>query len=446
MDEEGKPITRSSTNSSTGVDLFTSEVPVGEWLDSAALPTLTRNVLEKASGIEIPGRDFVLKVILAYILVLVPLNYVICRYLLGRREWAWVVVPTLSLAFAVGVERAAAYDVGFDSSCDEVDLIETHGDYPRGHISRFASIYATGRVKFNISYPNDPTALALPMSTGRALRGEDATQSSFQSQPIPTLAGLQVQPRSLALFRAEQMASLPGTVTITPEGAGPRTIVNESGLDLRDAWVVKVGPDQEFTGVSLGSIAQGAKVTIGALETIKLKADVPRTPSASYPELPLDPGPFLDLLRDRSIATRPEEAGELRLIAWAEKPMGGQAIEPPVDRQRGFTLLVAHLEPSPLPDPASARYNVLALGPEKPPPFLPMAPVDPNLPYGPMGAMGRRRGGITIQPGTAVPAGAAPLMPAPMPNAPTTPPNPPNPPGSSSSPDANPTAPENPRP
>ena len=34
----------------------TYEVPVGEWLDSSALPSLSREKLEKASGIEIPGR------------------------------------------------------------------------------------------------------------------------------------------------------------------------------------------------------------------------------------------------------------------------------------------------------------------------------------------------------------------------------------------------------
>jgi len=446
IDEEGRPITRSSTNSETGVDLFTSEVPVGEWLDSASLPSLSRQILEKASGIEIPGRAFVLKVILAYILMLVPLNYLICRYVLGRREWAWVVIPTLSLAFAIGVERAAAYDVGFDSSCDEVDLIETHGPYPRGHISRFASIYATGRVKFSISYPNDPTALALPMATGRALRGEDATQSSFQTVPVPTLGGFQVQPRSLALFRAEQMASLPGTVTLTPEGEGPRSLVNESGLDLRDAWVVKVGPEKEFTGVLIGSIAQGAKVALGALETTKISDDSPRPRSAGYPELPLDPGPFLDLLRERSIANRPEETGELRLIAWAEKPLAGQAIEPPVDRQRGFTLLVAHLEPSPLLDPASPRYNALAMGPERPPVALPSVTPDPNLPNGITGGS-RRRISIPRQGGTMVSGGGgfAPPIP-PTTSKPSSIPIPSNQPVSPPSPDANPTAPEIPRP
>jgi hypothetical protein len=449
LDEDGKPITRDSSVSMTSVDLFSSEVPVGEWLDSAALPSLSRTVLENASGIEIPGRDFVLKVILAYILVLVPLNYLICRYLLGRREWAWVVVPTLSLAFAIGVERAAAYDVGFDSSCDEIDLIETHGDYPRAHISRFASLYATGRVKFTISYPgpNGTTALALPLATGRSLRGEDSTQSSFETQPMPALSGFQVQPRSLAMFRAEQMASLPGTITLTPEGEGPRSIVNESGLDLKDAWVVRVGTEKEFAGVSIGAIAQGAKVPLGRLEPIKKPAETTNVPptTPTSPELKLNPRPFLDLLRERSLANRPEDVGELRLIAWAEKTLAGQTIEPPVDRQRGFTLVVAHLQPSPLLDSASARYHALASGPERPPTFLPEVIVEPNNPMRGMG-MGRRmiRGGMApAAPANGMPGGAAGAagLPGAMP-APVSPPPPPP----TSVPADTPSAPENPRP
>jgi hypothetical protein len=454
VDDDGKPITSTSSTSTTGIDLFVHEVPVGEWLDSAALPSLSRSVLEKASGIEIPGRAFVLKVILAYILVLVPLNYLICRYLLGRREWAWVVVPTLSLAFAIGVERAAAYDVGFDSSCDEIDLIETHGDYPRGHISRFASLYATGRVKFTISYPgpNGTTALALPLATGRSLRGEDSTQSSFETQPVPTLSGFQVQPRSLAMFRAEQLATLPGTVTLTPPGEGPRSVVNESGLDLKDAWVIRIGSDKEFTGVSLGSVAQGAKIPLGAFETIKITDKIVSEEPTSHPTPDLAPGPFLDLLRERSVAVRPEEAGELRLIAWAEKTLAGQTIDPPVDRHRGFTLVVAHLQPSPLLDPASPRYNALALGRETPPPILPIVEPDPNSPIG----MGRPRiGRPGVAPaaprspnrgGPAAGSGAAGSMPPSTPpsmgptTAPALPDSPPSPPT------ATPNAPENPRP
>jgi hypothetical protein len=387
VDEDGQPVGKAgySVYPSSGDAPF--EIPVGEWLDSAALPILSRDTLEKASGIEIPGRDFVLKVILSYIFFLVPFNYVICRYLLRRREWAWVVVPTLSLAFAIGVERAAAYDVGYDSSCDEVDLIETHGDYTRGHISRFASLYSTGRVKFTISYPNDPTALALPLATGRALRGEDSTQSSFQTQPIPALTGFQVQPRSLAMFRAEQLASLPGTVTLSPDGEGPRTISNESGLDLKDAWVVEVRMGKSTRGAYLGEIAAGAKVPLGQLGEVELKAEA--RPGK------LDPAAFLDLLLQRAVTSRPEEVGEFRLIAWADKPNGGQAIDPPVDRHRGFTLVVAHLQPAPLLNPASVRYNSLVGGAEVAPPPATIPAPDSNAP----GMMSGRRGGRPMVPG-----------------------------------------------
>ncbi|WP_435009497.1 hypothetical protein P12x_000751 [Tundrisphaera lichenicola] len=395
------------------------EVPVGEWIDTSALPMLSREKLEQASGIEIPGRAFVLKVILAYILALVPLNYLVCRYLIGRREWAWVVVPLISLAFAIGVERAAAYDVGYDSSSDEIDLLETHGDYPRGHLSRFGSVYSTGRVQFSISYPNDPTALALPLSTGRALRGEEAAQSSFQSLPFPALTGFQVQPRSLALYRAEQMASLPGTITLSPEGEGPRSIVNESGLDINDAWVVELRPgreDDKLQAVSIGAIPAGGKVPLGTLDEVE--------PQTSAGVGQLEPGPFLDLLLSRTIATRPEEVGELRLIGWASKPLPGQTIEPPVDRLRGFTLVVAHLRPAPLLDPASPRYFALAQGQEKPPAEPPIPAPDPNQMFrGGRGMPGLpgMGGGATI----VVPAPApVPQVPSnPDPEAPPTDPN-----------------------
>ena len=158
---------------------------MAEWLDSSGLPKLSREMLEGASGIKIPSSSFVLKVILAYLVALVPLNWLICRYVFGRREWAWVLVPVLALGFAVGVERAAAYDMGYDTACDEIDLVEAFGGYPRAHVSRFASLYSTGRVRFTISYPNDPTALALPLDTGHFAPGRGRLDLRLSVVPGP---------------------------------------------------------------------------------------------------------------------------------------------------------------------------------------------------------------------------------------------------------------------
>jgi hypothetical protein len=330
--------------------------PVAEWLDSSALPRLSRDLFEEASGITIPSSSFVLKVILAYILALVPLNWLVCRYVFGRREWAWLVVPILALGFAVGVERAAAYDMGYDIACDEFDVVEAFGGYHQAHVSRFASLYSTGRVRFSISYPNDPTALALPLDDGRALRGEDVATSVWQSYPIPTLQGFEIQPRSVSMFRAEQMTSLAGSVKLVTDEGRPR-IVNETDLQLRDAVVIDVGDPKHPKETYVGTIEPGSAV--------ELKA-VPRAVPEPLPKNVLEPEKVLSVVRSY-VETRAENQGEIRLVAWARSLVGGQKLEPTPDRHRGFTAIVIHLRQGPPPAPDGPRYNILALGPEQPP-------------------------------------------------------------------------------
>ena len=322
------------------------DAAVAEWLDASALPRLCRDVLEEASGIKVPGASFVLKVVLAYLLALVPLNWLICRYVFGRRELAWVVAPVLSLAFAVGVERAAAYDIGYNSACDEIDVVETFGEYPRAHVSRFASLFTTGRTRFTISYPDNPTALALPLDTGRSLRGEDVSTSSWQSFPVPALEGFLVQPRSLAMFRAEEMLTLDGSITLTT-AEGKRSIVNGSSLPLQDAVLVDVSAPRNRRETYLGTISPGATVEV---------SDRPKPPPSGTPADALRPQKFLREFRNVQ-EDRPENKGELRLVAWTPHPMTGQNIEPAVDRRRGFTAFVVHLRHGPPPPPDGPHYD-----------------------------------------------------------------------------------------
>jgi len=324
-------------------------MPVASWMDGGSdMPMLARNALEVASGITIPGSTFVLKVILAYIVVLVPLNWAVCRFVFRRRELAWVAVPFLALGFAVAVERAAAYDMGFDSDCTEVDLLELQGGYARGHLSRFASIYSTGRDKYAISYPDDPSALALPLNTQRALRGEESTTSIFESFPEPALKGFQVQPRSLSMFRAEAIVEVPAALADAPPGislslGGDKpSLANNTPMDLHDAVLISTDDD---TVTNLGTIRAGETVPIG---------DAPRPKSEAVVEW-TDVAPFLEKL----VAYRfdvPEERGEVRLVAWTPGPHPGQAIAPKIDRVRGFRLVVVHLRYGPLADPADPAY------------------------------------------------------------------------------------------
>ena len=359
-------------------DLPIPSDPAAAWLDNTTMPTQSRRALQEASGITIPGSEFVLRIILAYGLALVPVNWLVCRYLLRRRELAWVVTPLLALGFAVAVERGAAYDLGFDSACDEIDLLEVQGDYSRAHLSRFAALYSTGRGSFTIAYPSDPTALSLPMNMANNLKGGDTLRSSWQTYPEPALTDFPVQPRALAMFRTEQMVNMPAGITLDRSGATPQ-LVNGTDLELRDAVVVDVAREVQYR---LGKIPPGATVPLGSPVALKEEKETDAESSPKTRAKPLasrartadefiDKTPFLDALRDANW-NGPEDRAEWRLVAWTPKPHPGQELRPTVDRHRGFRLVVAHLDYGPTPSfDMNADHETIA-------PFPYQAPARPE--------------------------------------------------------------------
>jgi hypothetical protein len=364
------------TGAGTGLSNM-SRQGVAEWLDGATFPLLAAEQLEKSSGITIPNSRFVLNVILAYLLVLVPLNWLLCRFVFNRREWAWAIVPFLAIGFGVAVERVAAFDIGFESALDEVDLLELQGDYPRGHLTRFASIYSTSRSSYALSFPNDPTALCLPLDTRRSIGGEDRVKTIWQSYPIPTLAGFLVQPRSLSMFRAEQMMTLSGTFRIEEEGAS-KTLLNESGLEIHDAVLIDATNLDHPIETKIGTIKPGESIDLKNWET---RAN----PAISEPVAGPDPTPFLDALR-QAWELRPENRGEIRLVGWTQAPRDGLTVEPEVDRRRGFTAVLAHIRMGPPPSPDSFHYDAtrtdpspLEPGADRKPADAPFQDLDPTV-------------------------------------------------------------------
>lgn len=336
--------------------------PVAAWLDSAEAPTTIRQALANASGISIPESGFVLKVILAYVVALVPLNYVLSRFVLRRREWAWAIAPLLAIGFAVAVERAAAYDLGFDSAQDEVDLLEIQGGYARAHLSRFAAVYSTGRVRYDLSYPGDPTALALPMKSGVAIHGQELEQSTWTSAPVAGLGGLQVQPRSLSMYRTEQMTPLGGRVLLTTDDDG-RRIQNLTELELLDATLIDTDRKVRW---KLGTVPPGADLPWPE-ESQGEPLDLPNQPD------PLDGwaavGGLLQRLETYQ-GNRPEDEGEIRLVGWVRDSWPGQTVQPAVGRHRGVTLVLVHLASGPPPGPGLPVYDRHA-------PVVPVAEQEP---------------------------------------------------------------------
>ncbi len=321
-----------------------------EWRDDAPFPMACREVLEQSSGISIPGSRFVLQIVLAYLIVVIPLNWIICRFVFRRPEWTWAFVPVIAIVFAIAVERIAARNLGFESAADEIDLLEIESAYPRAHLSRIVAIYSSGRTEFSIAYPDEATALALPLNMGRPIRGEEIARSSWFSFPVPRLASFGVQPRSQSMFRAEQMLPLAGGVRLEGEG-DEQTIVNESGVELRDAVLITYPGNFERSETYLGSIAAGG--------TRRMGQDYGPAPESLTTDAGFDASAVWETVRGYHEETA-ENQGESVLLAWTPGSPRGQVIDPPVDRHRGLTLVLVHLKRPAPPAPGTPRYNLLA--------------------------------------------------------------------------------------
>ncbi len=103
---------------------------VASWDDQSQASQAARETLKDAASISVPRATFVLYMLGAYVLVLVPLNWLIWRTM-GRVELAWLTAPAIALVFGVLVVRLAQLNIGFDSSATEIDIVELQGDYPR---------------------------------------------------------------------------------------------------------------------------------------------------------------------------------------------------------------------------------------------------------------------------------------------------------------------------
>ena len=154
------------------------------------------------------------------------------------------------------------------------------GDYPRGHLTRFASIYTTGRANYAISYPNNNTALALPLDNGRSIRGEDVTTSVWQSSPVPALIG--------PLRPAAQPVAVPGRGDGDPGRVDPagRATARAGGWSTAASWSSATRP----SSTSAARIASSGRSDTWGRSPREPRSRSARRPRRTAPER-IDGGP-----------------------------------------------------------------------------------------------------------------------------------------------------------
>ncbi|WP_037254453.1 hypothetical protein [Rhodopirellula europaea] len=321
---------------------------VGGWKDDSALLMSFRNSLQDRIGVTIPDSSLVVKSLLIYLIVLIPLNYAVFRWM-GRLEWAWLAMIPIALVGAFMVARAAQLDMGFARSRNELAFLEIPRDHDRGHLTRTIALYNSLASNYSIQFENPDAAITMLASRrtdsrNEAMFGSDGLTLQLGFDAGPRLDGIAVGSNSYGSVHVEQMVPVGGQLSLSQDGS---TLSNDSNLELTDVYVIRQPSESSETSMTeiavLGSVAPGEnpKVSYQPADRVSVPGDV-------------DSG--VRLCMQRILASTYIEPGTTRLLGrLAKVPLdqadadespawGGLEIQPVCSQVEADTIVLAHLE------------------------------------------------------------------------------------------------------
>ena len=241
------------------------ESGTGGWNDNSGVALAARQSLQEAAGITPPSSGFVLKMLTVYLIVLVPLNWLIFR-LMGRVEYAWAAAPLIAIAGAVLVVKMASLDIGFVRSNTQIGTLEIHADYPRAHLAEFSALYTSLSTQYNADLDN-LTAQSLPFATADMDENFSPKESVSEVQLRRTvrnrLEGFQIRSNSTGLVHTEYMLDLNGVISFTPPTSkdGP-SVGNSTNIDIKDAAVLGRNEEGRYKFAWVGDLTAGSEIDL----------------------------------------------------------------------------------------------------------------------------------------------------------------------------------------
>lgn len=237
----------------------------GEWNDYSDFSQAARASLKEQAGITPPSREWVLKALAIYLLILVPVNYTIFR-LFRRLELAWFSTPLIAIVGGIVIVRAASLDIGFSNKNLQVNVIEIPVGYTRGHLTGYGSLYSSLTTQFRFESQN-PTTLALPFPASNEPREVvDEPIAAFQMDVGSRLnfGPQQVLSNTMEMYHFQQMIDLGGRFEWRPgDGNSPDRLLNRTDIDLADVGIFRCDPQtQELSFCFIESIGSGSEQNI----------------------------------------------------------------------------------------------------------------------------------------------------------------------------------------
>ena len=267
----------------------------GAWNSRSRIVENATDTLRASSGINVPLVNSVIKWLAAYLLVLVPLNWIVFR-LLGKLEYAWAAAPIIAVAGVFFIARGVRLDVGFTRSHTAIEFLELHNNYPRGVLSSYHALYTSLTTNYRVVLP-DGSLVSNDQSTAEdaidSLRG---TKANGVITPMPSHVqrsvsdrgklleyriadergnGLQAFPvlsNTTGLVQSEEMIQLPGTIQCVPSASISQAELNSDSNKY--TWSVTNTSDVPLNDLAVLGIDDQGQFRIGSVDLVESQSTV----------------------------------------------------------------------------------------------------------------------------------------------------------------------------
>lgn len=215
------------------------------------------SAVSQLPSLALPPTDGLIVLLGAYILLIGPLNYLVLRRL-DKREWAWVTMPVLIVAFAVGAYGFGSLLRGSEVIVNEVAIVRGAPGATEGVAQVYLGVFSPTRGSYQIRIPGG-ALLSSPIS-GDFFGGAGTAASLDVLQGDPArVRDLGVGFGSLRTVRAESAVAVPLVQADLrlEDGRLTGTVTNASAETLLKPAVVLGG-----TVAKLDDLAPGASATV----------------------------------------------------------------------------------------------------------------------------------------------------------------------------------------
>ncbi len=192
----------------------------------------------------------------AYILLIGPINYLVLKRL-DRREWAWVTMPALIVAFAVAAYGFGSFLRGSEVIVNEVAIVRGAPGATEGTAQAYLGVFSPSRGTYQVRVPGG-ALLSAPINGD--FFGGDANSASLdilQGDPA-RIRDLGVGFGSLRTVRAETPVQVPLVAVDLRlvDGRLLGSVTNQSAVTLKAPAVVLGSTVQTLDDLAPGATAQ----------------------------------------------------------------------------------------------------------------------------------------------------------------------------------------------